>query len=131
MQLRSLTPGVQSGWKLERRRLQISRWLSVNVPRLPECCSWTIFFHHQAQVKTSPDSMSPDLSHTPSFRTQAENPVRPPTYQTSTNRQNNPPPRPDTLPDQNSILTKARLNRSLKVPAIPNIITAQKIKSVK
>ncbi|KAK5608678.1 hypothetical protein CRENBAI_021841 [Crenichthys baileyi] len=81
-------------------RLSPSNLPEVQVPRLPECCSWTVFFHGQAQVKTSPDSMSPDLSHTPSFRTQAENPVRPPTNQTSTDKQNKPPPRPETLPDQ-------------------------------
>ncbi|MEQ2316337.1 hypothetical protein AMECASPLE_031587, partial [Ameca splendens] len=85
------------------------------VPRLPECWFWAIFLHGQAQVETSPDSMSPDLSHTPSFRAQAENPVRPPTNQTSANKQNKPHPGPDTFPDLNSILTKARVTRSLRV----------------
>ncbi|MEQ2159555.1 hypothetical protein GOODEAATRI_024230, partial [Goodea atripinnis] len=56
-------------------------------------------------VETSLDSMSPDLSCTPSFRAQAENPVRPPTNQTSANKQNKLSPGPDTFPGLNSTLT--------------------------
>ncbi|MED6259292.1 hypothetical protein ATANTOWER_020338 [Ataeniobius toweri] len=56
--------------------------------------------------ETSLDSMSLDLSHIPSFRAHTENPVRPAMNQTSANKQNKPPPGPDTFPDLNSTLNQ-------------------------